>query len=152
MGLELAENFKHRGLDVTLIDQLPQVAFPYDPEIANLVYDKLLKEGLAVHLETRVTEIRDKGREIVLSDGSVLSADMLIFAVGVSPKNEVVKATGIQLSDTGQIIVDDQLQTNLPDIYAIGDIIETTSVVTGQPIKVCFPVRPIVKDICWQIF
>ena len=83
MGLELAENFKHRGLDVTLIDQLPQVAFPYDPEIADLVYDKLLKEGLAVHLETRVTEIRDKGREIVLSDGSVLSADMLIFAVGV---------------------------------------------------------------------
>lgn len=135
MGLELAENFKHRGLDVTLIDQLPQVAFPYDPEIANLVYDKLLKEGLAVHLETRVTEIRDKGREIVLSDGSVLSADMLIFAVGVSPNNEVVKATGIQLSDTGQIIVDDQLQTNLPDIYAIGDIIETTSVVTGQPIQ-----------------
>ena len=51
----------------------------------------MLKEGLAVHLETRVTEIRDKGREIVLSDGSVLSADMLIFAVGVSPKNEVVK-------------------------------------------------------------
>ncbi|MFP9209805.1 FAD/NAD(P)-binding oxidoreductase, partial [Enterococcus faecalis] len=90
MGLELAENFKHRGLDVTLIDQLPQVAFPYDPEIADLVYDKLLKEGLAVHLETRVTEIRDKGREIVLSDGSVLSADMLIFAVGVSPNNEVV--------------------------------------------------------------
>ena len=135
MGLELAENFKHRGLDVTLIDQLPQVAFPYDPEIADLVYDKLLKEGLAVHLETRVTEIRDKGREIVLSDGSVLSADMLIFAVGVSPNNEVVKAAGIQLSDTGQIIVDDQLQTNLPDIYAIGDIIETTSVVTGQPIQ-----------------
>ncbi|WP_275352178.1 FAD-dependent oxidoreductase [Enterococcus faecium] len=135
MGLELAENFKHRGLDVTLIDQLPQVAFPYDPEIADLVYDKLLKEGLAVHLETRVTEIRDKGREIVLSDGSVLSADMLIFAVGVSPNNEVVKAAGIKLSDTGQIIVDDQLQTNLPDIYAIGDIIETTSVVTGQPIQ-----------------
>ncbi|WP_347095361.1 FAD-dependent oxidoreductase [Enterococcus faecium] len=100
-----------------------------------LVYDKLLKEGLAVHLETRVTEIRDKGREIVLSDGSVLSADMLIFAVGVSPNNEVVKAAGIQLSDTGQIIVDDQLQTNLPDIYASGDIIETTSVVTGQPIQ-----------------
>ena len=47
----------------------------------------------------------------------------------------MVKATGIQLSDTGQIIVDDQLQTNLPDIYAIGDIIETTSVVTGQPIQ-----------------
>ena len=135
MGLELAENFKHRGLDVTLIDQLPQVAFPYDPEIADLVYDKLLKEGLAVHLETRVTEIRDKGREIILSDGSVLSADMLLFAVGVSPNNEVVKGAGIKLSDTGQIIVDDQLQTNLPDIYAIGDIIETTSVVTGQPIQ-----------------
>uniref|UniRef100_UPI00237A4B83 FAD-dependent oxidoreductase n=1 Tax=Enterococcus lactis TaxID=357441 RepID=UPI00237A4B83 len=88
-------------------------AFPYDPEIADLVYDKLLEEGLTVHLETTVTEIREKGRELVLSDGSVC----------------------IQLSDTGQIIVDDQLQTNLPDIYAIGDIIETTSVVTGQPIQ-----------------
>ncbi len=59
---------------------------------------------------------------------------MIVFAVGVIPNNEVIKTAGISLSDTGQIIVNDQLETNISDIYAIGDIIETTSVVTGQPI------------------
>lgn len=135
MGLELAENFKHRKMAVTLIDQLPQVAFPYDPEIADLIYDKLIEKGLTVHLSTKVTEIRQNGKELLLSDGSILHTDMLVFAVGVSPNNEVVEAAGITLSENGQIIVDDQLRTNLPDVYAIGDIIETTSVVTGQPIS-----------------
>lgn len=131
MGLELAENFKHRGMDVTLVDQLPQVAFPYDEEIADLIYDKLIEKGLHVHLSTKVEEIRQAGKEVVLSDGTTLEPDMIIFATGVAPNNEVAKSAGIELSDDGQIIVNDQLETNVPDIYAIGDIIKTTSLVTG---------------------
>ncbi|MGH1831545.1 FAD-dependent oxidoreductase [Enterococcus gilvus] len=131
MGLEVAENFKHRGMDVTLVDQLPQVAFPYDEEIADLIYDKLIENGLHVHLETRVEEIRQAGKEVVLSDGTTIDPDMILFATGVAPNNEVAKTAGIELSDDGQIIVNDQLETNLSDIYAIGDIIKTTSVVTG---------------------
>ncbi|MGL9727105.1 FAD-dependent oxidoreductase [Enterococcus sp. DIV0756] len=131
MGLELAENFKHRGMDVTLVDQLPQVAFPYDEEIAELIYDKLIENGLRVHLSTRVEEIRQAGKEVVLSDGTSLNPDLILFATGVAPNNEVAKTAGIELSEDGQIIVNDQLETNVPDIYAIGDIIKTTSVVTG---------------------
>ena len=131
MGLELAENFKHRGMNVTLVDQLPQVAFPYDEEIADLIYDKLIENGLQVRLSTHVEEIRKAGKEVVLSDGTKLDTDMIIFATGVAPNNEVAKSAGIELSDDGQIIVNDQLETNVPDIYAIGDIIKTTSVVTG---------------------
>lgn len=133
MGLELAENFKERGLDVTLIDQLPQVAFPYDEEIADLVYDHLVQHGLKVRLNTTVTEISGKGHTLHLSDGSTLATDMVVFATGVAPNNEVAKAAGVKLTDRGQIIVDDRLQTNVEDIYAIGDIIETTSIVTGLP-------------------
>lgn len=131
MGLELAENFKHRGMDVTLVDQLPQVAFPYDEEIADLIYDKLIEKGLNVRLSTRIEEIHQAGKEVLLSDGTSLYPEMIIFATGVAPNNEVVKTAGIELSDDGQIIVNDQLETNVSDIYAIGDIIKTTSVVTG---------------------
>lgn len=131
MGLELAENFKHRGMDVTLVDQLPQVAFPYDEEIANLIYDKLIEKGLNVRLSTRIEEIHQAGKEVLLSDGTSLYPEMIIFATGVAPNNEVAKTAGIELSDDGQIIVNDQLETNVSDIYAIGDIIKTTSVVTG---------------------
>lgn len=131
MGLELAENFKHRGMDVTLVDQLPQVAFPYDEEIADLIYDKLIEKGLNVRLSTRIEEIHQSGKEVLLSDGTSLYPEMIIFATGVAPNNEVAKIAGIELSDDGQIIVNDQLETNVSDIYAIGDIIKTTSVVTG---------------------
>ena len=134
MGLELEENFHHLGMDVTLVDHLPQVAYPYDEEIADLIYDKLVENNLKVQLNTEIKEIRQNGQEVLLSDGSTLETDMIVFAVGVTPNNEVIKTAGISLSDTGQIIVNDQLETNISDIYAIGDIIETTSVVTGQPI------------------
>ncbi|MDT2760448.1 FAD-dependent oxidoreductase [Enterococcus xiangfangensis] len=131
MGLELAENFKHRGLDVTLVDQLPQVAFPYDEEIADLIYDKLIENGLKIHLSTRVEKINHAGKEVVLSDGTILNPDLILFATGVAPNNEMTQNAGIKLAEDGQIIVNDQLETNVPDIYAIGDIIKTTSLVTG---------------------
>ena len=133
MGLELAENFKERGLDVTLIDQLPQVAFPYDTEIADLVYDHLVEHGLHVILNTTVTEISDNGHTVHLSNGDTLKTDMIIFATGVAPNNELAASAGIDLSKSGQVKVDNRLQTNVEDIYAIGDIIETTSIVTGLP-------------------
>ena len=133
MGLELAENFHRLGMEVTLVDHLSQVAFPYDEEIAELIYEKLLENHLKVHLNTEIKEIRKNGQEVLLSDDTTLETDMIVFAVGVTPNNEVIKTAGVALSESGQIIVNDQLETTIPDIYAIGDIIETTSVVTGQP-------------------
>lgn len=132
-GLEMAENMQERGLAVTLIEQLPQVAFPYDAEIADLIYDHLLAKGVAVHLNATVSEISEKGHLLQLTDDTTVNTDMILFATGVTPNNEVAAAAGIKLNENGQIPVDDQLRTNLPDIYAIGDVIETTSIVTGLP-------------------
>ncbi|MDG3374964.1 NAD(P)/FAD-dependent oxidoreductase, partial [Vibrio parahaemolyticus] len=95
MGLELAENFKHRGMEVTLVDQLDQVAFPYDHEIADLVYDKLIEQGVTVHLNTHINEIRQQGSEVHLSDGDLLHPDMILFATGVAPNNEIIQSAGI---------------------------------------------------------
>lgn len=131
-GLELAENFVERNMEVTLIDQLPQVAFPYDEEIADLIEAKLIEKGIEVIVGETVTEIKDQGRTLTLSKGETKQTDLLIFATGVRPNNEIAGKAGITLSDTGQIVVDDRLQTNLPDIYAIGDVIETTSIITGM--------------------
>lgn len=130
-GLELAENLVHRGLTVTLIDQLPQVAFPYDEEMAALIQAELEKHGVKLHLGHTVSKISADGQTLTLDDGATLTTEMIIFATGVRPNNEIAAAAGIQLSDNGLIVVDDRLQTNLPDVYAIGDVIETTSFITG---------------------
>lgn len=130
-GLELAENFQHRGMEVTVIDQLPQVAFPYDAEIADLIYEKLVANNINVILEQTVTAITSDGKTVTLANGDTLATDMIIFATGVKPNNEVAQAAGVKLADDQHIIVDDQLATNITDIYAIGDVIETTSAITG---------------------
>ncbi|MHC5373308.1 FAD-dependent oxidoreductase [Enterococcus sp. LJL120] len=133
-GLELAENFKHRGMAVTLVEQLPQVAYTYDQEIADILYEKLIAEDIRVFLGETATEISENGRKLRLADGQEIEQEMLIFATGVKPNNEVAAAAGIALAADQHIIVDDQLRTNIADIYAIGDVIETTSVITGLPI------------------
>ncbi|MGX7132521.1 FAD-dependent oxidoreductase [Enterococcus songbeiensis] len=130
-GLEIAENLRHRKIDVTVIDQLPEVAFPYDSEIAEIIHQHLEKNGVHLLLEETVTEIQQEGKLLVLADGSTLETDLLIFAAGVKPNNELAAAAGIQLAEDQHILVDEHLATNVPDIYAIGDVIETTSWITG---------------------
>lgn len=82
-------------------------------------------------MEETVTEIQQEGKLLVLADGSTLETDLLIFAAGVKPNNELAAAAGIQLAEDQHILVDEHLATNVPDIYAIGDVIETTSWITG---------------------
>lgn len=133
-GLELAENFMHRGMAVTIIDRMPDVAFPYDSEISDIIYQHLLEKNVHVILNETITEITDHGKTITLADGSSFETDMILFATGVAPNNELASGAGIALSN-GQIIVNEKLETNVPDIYAIGDVIETKSYITGLPIN-----------------
>ncbi|HAT54754.1 MAG TPA: pyridine nucleotide-disulfide oxidoreductase [Lactobacillus sp.] len=133
-GLELADNLTLRGLKVTLVEQTKHVAFPYDDEIASEVERELVKHNVDLKLNTTVTQIDDQGKTLILNDGETLSTDMILATTGVRPNNEVAAAAGIKLAEDGHIIVDNRLQTNLPHIYAIGDVIETTSLITGQPV------------------
>lgn len=121
-------------MQVTLIDREKQVLAPYDHELAPFLTTELTKHGIKVLLETNVTEVTQQGQVVKLDDGSEVNTDMLIVVTGVQPNNELAASAGIALADDGHIIVDDQLATNVPNIYAIGDVIETTSRITGLPI------------------
>lgn len=134
IGIEVSEAFVDNQMDVTIIEQTGHVAAPFDPEITDIVADELKKQGVHVILNESVKEIQDHGHTLILDDGSVHQTDMLFLGTGVKPNSEIAGATGISLSDDHHIIVDNHLQTNIPDIYAIGDVIETTSLITGKPI------------------
>lgn len=130
-GLELAENLHALGMTVTVVDQLTQVAFPYDPELAAIVEAHLTEKGLKLLLGKTVVEIQDAGQTLRLNDGTVLPTDLLIFATGVRPNSELAATAGLKLATNRRIIVDEKLATSAPDIYAIGDVIETKSYITG---------------------
>lgn len=132
-GLEIAENMKHRGLAVTIIDQASTVALPYDPEIANIIQQELDKNKVEVILEQTVKEVGAAGKTITLADGRMIETDLLIVAAGVRLNNEIAKAAGIEVAADEHIIVDDRLQTNVPDIYGIGDVVETKSLINDLP-------------------
>ncbi|MBU9790154.1 FAD-dependent oxidoreductase [Lentilactobacillus sp. G22-6] len=134
IGIEVAEAFVRRQMDVTIVDQADQVASPYDPEIASIVKDELIKQGVHVILNNGIKEIRNNGHTLVFEDGSLHQTAMLFLGTGVRPNSQLAEAAGIRLSPDHHVIVDDHLQTNLPDIYAIGDVIETTSLINGLPI------------------
>ncbi|MFD1485339.1 FAD-dependent oxidoreductase [Lacticaseibacillus baoqingensis] len=133
-GVELAENFRHRGWTVTLIDQAAHVMAPYDPEMAAFLEAELTKHGVDLRLKTTVDAVADGGHTLRLSDDTTLSTDLLIVVTGVAPNNTLAQNAGITLANDGHIPVDDHLQTELPNVYAIGDIIETTSRITHRRI------------------
>ncbi|MDO4680454.1 MAG: FAD-dependent oxidoreductase [Aerococcus sp.] len=134
-GIEVGENLIHRGIDLTMIDSAGTVAAPYDEEVAELMADTMTEHGAHLKLNTTVTEIKDHGHTIVLDNGETIQTDMLLFMTGVTPNNEVLKAAGVEVTEDGHVPVDDQLRTNIPDIFAIGDIIQTKSLITGRPIN-----------------
>ena len=130
IGLEMVENLVHRGLEVTLVELGDQVLPPLDPEMASPVAERLLQAGVDLRLGTQVTELGSG--TATLSDGSVVPAEFVIASIGVRPETSLAVAAGIELGERGGIRVDDQLRTNDPSIYAIGDAVEKTDAISGE--------------------
>ena len=136
IGLEMAENLVHRGLKVTVIEKLPQVMPPLDPEMAATVAAQLQERGVALRLGEgfQAIEARD-GRLVVRTDlQQELTADLVILALGVRPEVGLARMAGLQLGARGGLVVDAQMRTSDPDIYAVGDAIEVHDVVVGQEV------------------
>ena len=131
IGLEMCENLTKLGMDVTVLEKLPHVTPALDEDIAVYVEDYLAEKGIAVETDVTVQEIHSES--VVLADGRQIPADMVLLATGVHPNTTLAEAAGITLGAAGAIRVNRQMQTNLPDIYACGDCIETYDVVTGNP-------------------
>ncbi|MGE5614517.1 MAG: FAD-dependent oxidoreductase [Bacillota bacterium] len=132
VGIEACENLKRLGLEVTMVEILPQVTPVLDADMSVYVKDHLEKNGVTVLTGVSVDEITASG--LALSGGNNVNADMVLLSAGVRPNTELAKAAGIELGVAGAIKVDKKMRTNLEDIYACGDCIELFHAVTGKPV------------------
>ena len=133
IGVEMAENLVHAGLDVTMVELADQIIAPLDRDMACEVQRHIRSKGVKLLLENAVTGIAEttNGLQITLSDGEVF-ADMLILSIGVRPESAIAKEAGLETNERGGIIVNESMQTTDPSIYAVGDGIEVVNFVTGQ--------------------
>jgi NADPH-dependent 2,4-dienoyl-CoA reductase/sulfur reductase-like enzyme/rhodanese-related sulfurtransferase len=132
IGLELAENLHHLGLDVTMIEKLPQVSPSLDADMAIYVQKELSKHGVKVHINKGITSIENSF--VILDDATEIPTDMVIISTGVKPNIALAKQTGIHLGITGAISVNERMETNIKDIYACGDCIQVYHQVTKKPV------------------
>ncbi|MBR6895792.1 MAG: FAD-dependent oxidoreductase [Lactococcus sp.] len=132
IGLEMAENLKQKGLAVTIVEKASHVLPTMDEEMAAFVTQELVHQGVRVITSQSVVAFKDKGRKIILEDGTMLSSDITILSVGIQPETALAAAAGIKLGFRGGILVDDHYQTNLKDIYAVGDAIVVKQQITNS--------------------
>ena len=139
IGLEMAEQLRHRGLEVALVEALPQVMAPLDPEMAAWLHATLKAQGVALHLGNAVSAFvapeageSAKASVVVLKNGVRIESDVVILGLGVRPEASLAKHAGLELGACGGVRVNEQLQTNDPNIYAAGDLIEVRDRITGS--------------------
>jgi rhodanese-related sulfurtransferase len=132
----MAENLAHRGISVTVLEKLRQVMPPLDPEMAEPVRRHLVDQGLTVHLGDGLARFEAQGERIaaITEAGTCLTADLVILAIGVRPEVGLAKDAGLVLGPRGGILVDAQMHTSDPAIWAMGDAVEVHDVVTGQEV------------------
>jgi NADPH-dependent 2,4-dienoyl-CoA reductase/sulfur reductase-like enzyme/rhodanese-related sulfurtransferase len=138
IGLELVENFVHRGLRTTVADLNEQVLPPLDKEMSRPILDALLAKGVDVRLSNSATAIEatSSGLLVQFKSGAPVTADLVILGVGVRPENQLAVAAGLEVGPRGGIRVNDRLQTSDPNIFAVGDAIEVRDFVTSEPTQV----------------
>jgi NADPH-dependent 2,4-dienoyl-CoA reductase/sulfur reductase-like enzyme/peroxiredoxin family protein/rhodanese-related sulfurtransferase/TusA-related sulfurtransferase len=124
IGLEMAENLQRLGIRVTVVEMADQVMAPVDFEMAMIVHRHLIDEGVRLILSDGVKGFTDSGKKILLSSGTILETELILFAVGVKPENLLAKKAGLAMNERGAILVDDSMRTSDPHIYAIGDAVE----------------------------
>lgn len=134
IGLEVAEALRERQIPVTLLELAPQVMTSLDEDMAGFLHQELVNHGIDLRLRTGLSAVEEQGDSLLLqlSDGQRLETGLVIAAIGVSPDTQLARQAGLELGARGGIQVSDTMQTSDPDIYAVGDAVETRHLVTGQ--------------------
>ena len=134
IGIEVAENLRELGLDVTIVQRPKQLMNTLDYDMATFVHAKLREKGIRLELGRSVSGFEERdGQILTLIDGQdPLPADLVLLAIGVTPDSGLAKQTGLALGIKGSIVVNDRMETSVPDIYAVGDAVQVKHAVTGR--------------------
>src|ERR1035437_9858922 len=130
IGLEIAENLMHRGIATSLVEASSQLLAPLDPEMASLVAEEVVRQGVVLHLSDAVARIAP--RSVSLTSGEVLEADLVVLAIGVRPDIALARAAGLEIGPRGGVAVNGFNQTSEPSIYALGDAAEKMDALDGS--------------------
>ena len=135
IGLELAENLRELGLEVTIVQRPRHLLSQLDPEMAAFLHAELRQHGVRLMLGHSVEGFApaEGGVEVLLKDEAPLRADMVVLAIGVTPDTALAKAAGLELGVKDSIVVNERMETSLPDIYAVGDAVQVRHAVSGLP-------------------
>lgn len=136
IGLEMVENLRERGLNVTLVEATPQVMPNLDFEMAQFLHEHLALNNVDVRLNTKLETFADNGHTLQLADGEGLETDLVILAIGVKPNSQLAQDAGINTNERGFISVNKHFEANLPDVYAIGDVISVENAITKQTVSI----------------
>ena len=134
IGLEMVEALKKRGLEVTVVERLPQIMPNLEPEIAGYLSEELASYGVEVLTNRSVTEIRDAS--VVLDGGDEAAADMVLMSVGVRPTLKLAEETGLAVGEAGGLLVDEYLRTSDENIWAAGDMVEIEHRSHGAKVRI----------------
>ena len=136
ISLELAENLRELGMEVTIVQRPKQLMNPFDPDMAAFIHSEMRRHGVKLALGYTVEgfEEKDGGVDVLLKDETPLHADMVVLAIGVSPDTHLAQEAGLELGVKGSIVVNDRMETSVLDIYAVGDAVQVKHFVTGQDV------------------
>lgn len=134
IGLELAENLRELGMEVTIVQRPKQLMNPFDADMAALIHAEMRRHGVQLALGSTVEGFAptNRGVEVLRKDEPSLQADMVVLAIGVTPDTALAKSAGLALGIKDSILVNDRMETSVPDIYAAGDAVQVRHAVTGQ--------------------
>ncbi|MCD8048451.1 MAG: FAD-dependent oxidoreductase [Clostridia bacterium] len=133
IGIELADNLKNWGMDVTIVQRPNQLMTPFDRDMASFIHAEMRKHGVNLALGHSVEglEENDNGVSVLLQDAPPLQTDMVVLAIGVTPDSRLAKNAGLALGIKESILVNDRMETSIPNIYAVGDAVQVKHFVTG---------------------
>jgi CoA-dependent NAD(P)H sulfur oxidoreductase len=137
IGLEVAENLCDLGMECSLIEGEDRVALAYGPEVSDKVEEELRAHDVNIFTGEKVDEFTGEGRVRGVKFGnSEIETDLVILGVGIKPNVELASEAGVEIGTTGAILVDKHMKTNVPDVWAAGDCVETTDLTSGEPVWV----------------
>ena len=134
IGVELAENLRQLGLEVTIVQRPTQLLSPFDADMAAFIHNQMRKNGIKLALGATVTGFQEnaEGISVLLKDGNAVHGDLVVLAIGVTPETSLAKEAGIALGLKDSILVNDRMETSIKDIYAVGDAVQVKHAVTGD--------------------